>query len=286
MVRALGREGHEAAAAVQQALGQAHEEQRFRVLCEELSLLAQRLGAAAVVGACSNQANAEDGLERGDFVSVVSKTRQRLEHFRLGVGNVEHGHSHRHYAAEGGVAKLKGKQNKSENRGVRRQIVRSFTIEGCKKEGTKRGESPEGADLQHAIQQATRHFASHFFTENGGNEADGSHSLLSRAAKMAIVSRSRRSGRCSCSPSRVDVSGRSSCRSSCGEARGNTRDGSTGDSSTSSSSSSGGGFSIFFLGSDIAVLGADVHEFLNVDHVARACVSARSHLRDRKGLDA
>lgn len=109
VVRALGCEGHEAATAVQQPLSQAHKEQRFRVLREELSLLAQGLGAAAVVGACSNQANAEDGLERGDFVPVVSETRQRLEHFRLGVGNVEHGHSHGYDAAEGGVTKLKKK---------------------------------------------------------------------------------------------------------------------------------------------------------------------------------
>ncbi len=72
MVRALGREGHKAAAAVQKTLCQAHEEERLRVLREELGLLAQRLSAAAVIGSCGDQTNAEDGLKRGDFVSVMS----------------------------------------------------------------------------------------------------------------------------------------------------------------------------------------------------------------------
>jgi hypothetical protein len=76
VVGALGRESHEAAAAMQQALGQANKEKGLGVLREELSLLAQRLSAAAVVGAGSNKANAENRLVRSDLVSVVSQTRQ------------------------------------------------------------------------------------------------------------------------------------------------------------------------------------------------------------------
>ena len=72
MVGALGRESHKAAAAMQQALGQANKEKGLGVLREELGLLAQRLSAAAVIGSCGDQTNAEDGLKRGDFVSVMS----------------------------------------------------------------------------------------------------------------------------------------------------------------------------------------------------------------------
>ena len=85
MVRALRREGHEATAAVQQPLGQTHEKERLGVLGEELCLLPQGLCPTAVVGTGSNEANAKNGLERGDFVSVVSETRERFQHFGFGV---------------------------------------------------------------------------------------------------------------------------------------------------------------------------------------------------------
>ena len=102
----MGGEGHETAATVQQALRQADEEEGLGVLGEELGLLAQRLSPAAVVRAGGDEADAEDCLVSGNFVSVVSKTGQRLEDFGFGVGDVEHGHGHGHNATERRIAKL------------------------------------------------------------------------------------------------------------------------------------------------------------------------------------
>ena len=85
MVGALGGEGHEAAAAVEQPLRQTHEKQGLGVLGEELCLLAERLRPAAVVGAGCNETNAEDGLERGDFIPVVGEAREGFHNFGFGV---------------------------------------------------------------------------------------------------------------------------------------------------------------------------------------------------------
>jgi hypothetical protein len=52
-------------------------------------LLTQTLRPATVVGARSDETDAEDGLEGGDLVSVVRKPRKSFEHFRLGIRHVE-----------------------------------------------------------------------------------------------------------------------------------------------------------------------------------------------------
>jgi hypothetical protein len=70
---------------MQQPLSQANKEEGLRVLREEFGLLTQRLRPTAVVGTSSNKAYAENSLKRRHFVSVVSETRQGLEHFRLWV---------------------------------------------------------------------------------------------------------------------------------------------------------------------------------------------------------
>ena len=103
-----GGEGREDAAAVDKPLRQTHEKQGLGVLGEELCLLAERLRPAAVVCAGSDQADAENGLIGGHFVSVVRETREGLQYFRFGVRDVEHGHGHWHDAAERRVAELKG----------------------------------------------------------------------------------------------------------------------------------------------------------------------------------
>jgi hypothetical protein len=78
----------------------------------------------------------------------MSKTRQRLEHFRFGVGNVEHGHSHGHDATEGGIAKLKQEQTILKDAGVCMRTMRFSEIQ------TRQHSKQNGSrhtNLKHAV---------------------------------------------------------------------------------------------------------------------------------------
>ncbi len=131
-------------------------------------------------------------------------------------------------------------------------------------------------DLQHAVQQTTRHFASNFFPEHCSHEADGGNGLLGGATEMAVVGSLCGGSGGSAGTGGVDVGGRGRCCCSCSC----ERSGTTICSGRSSGGGGGGGSSsFFFVGCCVAVLGTDVHELLYVNHVARACIRAGSHLR-------